>query len=347
MSWLKKIFRSRDDKGAALPENAAGRYEESRGAGDHGSSAAFVDAQPPELHERSGSDQSVNPGEGTEHSYELTGPPGRAMRDLLKLTESDECCVFFDPEETDCFAYHLTCDEAVELTKFPVAEWVESLPIIKSMHMKNVSLGGARYGCTVIVSFTNLGERAAIRLYRDSLPKAELMRAERKEIIRRINTLKPPTSLTHHNIEHLLQLIESRADAASGDIYDLLLEERVFTERQIDDLRSAGSIKFMLDRPVPRKQIVEVLARWMGAEYVDVELAEVDGDLAKKIPEGTARSLNVLPFAKDGDRVRVAFWNPFDENTRFTVNEYLGDRIIPVMSCEEDIRYELEKIYAR
>jgi len=268
----------------------------------------------------------------------------KMLREILKLADSDECCIFFDPEETECFVYHLTSSGAEELMKFPVELWAKELPVVKSMNCRTVSLDGREFGALVIVSFTNLGERAAIRLLA-GLPGPDHIREEKKSVIRRINTFKPPTALTHNNIDHLLQLVESRAGMTEGDLFEMLREERVFSEDEIAELRSSGSIKFVLAKPVPRKQLVECLARWMGVEYVDVEMTELDDALAKKIPEGTARSLNMLPYAEEDGRIRVAFWNPFDENAIFTVSEYLGGSITPVMSCEEDIRYELEKIY--
>ena len=268
------------------------------------------------------------------------------FKKFLVRRRTPSSCIFFDPEETECFIYELCDKGALEFDKISIRDWGQNLPALKSLNNRLISLDDSTYGCVVSIFLTNLGERSAVLLFEGKIPEGEALKEEKRKAIRRINRFKPATALTHRNIDHLVQMIKLRREHTSGDIFQMLEEEEVFKPGGIEKFKVGREFKSLLSMPVPRKPLVKTLARWLGAEYVDVELSDIDEKLAMRVPQEQAKTCNALAFKRDGVNIKVAFWNPFDEEAVSKIGESLGEKIIPVMSCEEDIRYELEKLYS-
>lgn len=264
----------------------------------------------------------------------------------VKRNKYKDSCLFFDPEEEECFVYQLKEEKAEQIMTIDLQRWTEILRDLKKINKKLFKLDGKKFGCSVSIFLTNLGERAAVVLFPEKFPPADEQKELRRNAIRRVNKLKPSTALTHKNQEHLAELIAQLEDKNLEDLYRGLLEEEIITQKQMKEVREAGdNVEKLLSLPVPRKQMVKTIAQWLGVDYVDVELIKIDKELAEIIPENVATEVGSLAFQRDGDKIKVAFWNPLDKKKVKKIEESLNTEIIPVMSCEEDIRYELEKIF--
>ncbi|MFP4496835.1 MAG: hypothetical protein ACLFQV_01390 [Vulcanimicrobiota bacterium] len=254
-------------------------------------------------------------------------------------------CLFFDPQETKCFAYLLNDDEAILLDSFPVEGWKNALENLKQINNKQIEAGQNKYTSFTSLLFTNLGERVALVLSHPSESGEEKLLEKKRRAIRLINRHKPATALTNKNIENLLTVFEENKDRDLKKFYAILVEDEVFTKEEMVELEKDQNLRTILEKPVSRKQMVKSLARWLGATYTDVELLKINEEVARKIPEEKAREMKILPYSLENNNIKVAYWKPFDRETVKFIEQYFDNDIFPVMSSEEDIRYELEKIY--
>lgn len=285
------------------------------------------------------------PEEDYASSITLISAVEEILANFLKTPGAEDNFVFFDPEENECFVYMIASDKVTLLTKMPVHNWDGLLMNLKACNGRKVSISGKFFLIFVGVYLSNLGERASAFLFENLSVKDEEITERKRRVIRQINRLKPATALTWKNKEHLARIIESRTGKTTGDLYQILLEDQVFSQEQIDALKAENDVMNVLDSPVSRKMIVKSLAKWLGVEYFDPELSEIDEKLARTLPRQAAFQNLIIPVEADGENIRVACWNPFDEKSIIKIKEHMGDKVTLLMSSEEDIRYMLEKIY--
>jgi hypothetical protein len=316
LSWFKKIFekekKSKKDISKADNKNVA----ETTGAAENESLVILADDEFREI--------------------------------LLKYIESpdfSDTCLLFDPQETNCYVFKLSEYDAFDLDVFDLSAWPGVQEKIKHLFNKCISIDDKRYACIVSLAFTNLGERAIIKLFADDFPSQENLKEEKRKVIRLVNRLKPATALTMENIVHLLDLLEKNKDKTVTELLECFKEDGTLEEEEFTNIKDIDNLRQLIGQPLARKKIVKAIAHLLKAEYIDVELTDVSEEVARKIPENIARKYLVVAFEEDEDKVKVALWNPFDEQVVEQVEKVLQKKIIPHMSCEEDIRYEIEKIY--
>lgn len=267
--------------------------------------------------------------------------------DIFKqMLQAGTDIVFFDPEEDKCFVYFLFPDEAVETRSIGVGEWKEFSTPLKEMNNHIVLLDDDEFICALSISLTNLGERIAARLLEHGMDQ-DMVKDAKREASRRVNRLKPATSMTHRNLERLFKLIESRKGMTQGDLVDLFLQEKLLEQDDIEEIRKDADYKTLFSGPYARKQLTLIASRWLGVEYYDVEMDGYDEDTAKLVPRETAEKIMALAYQSDENSVKVAMGNPFDSESINKLREILGKEIKPYICAEEDIRYELEKIHER
>lgn len=255
--------------------------------------------------------------------------------------------LFFDPEEKNCYIYRLSDEEAFLLTYIPVREYNQMLPVLKAMNRRDFNFEGRSFMFCICISFTNLGERVSVLFFDVDSRDDETMKALKKKAVRLVNRLKPPTALTRGNIKNLLQMLESKSNEEISKFFDILEKEQVIPTDHLESIKKSCSLEMALSYPAPRKLIIKALAKWLDLGYFDVELSDIDENTAKKIPEEMAKKLRVIPVAFKSGVYTVAFWNPFCEESVKYVKELLGDNIITVLGCEEEIRSKLKGIHSK
>lgn len=263
-----------------------------------------------------------------------------------RLIKSEMNFMFFDPEETKCYVYLLSDNKAHEIDEFPVDDWKKNTLLLKKMNSRLIELDGEKYLCILNVSLTNLGERIAIALLSPSARDDEI-KEKKRNAIRLVNKLKPATSLTHKNIENLEKIIEFRKERLGGDIFDLFLESKLLTREEVNKLRGEKDYRPLFSLPLPRKQVVRNVARWLGIDYYDVEISDYNEKTARILPEEMARRLMAILFKEEEKSVKIAMANPFNRESIEEIENLLGKRVVPFISCEEDIRCEMDKIYGK
>jgi hypothetical protein len=275
-------------------------------------------------------------------------PQGEFMEILQKYTDNEnftKSFLLFDPQEKKCYVSILSEDDIIELDVTDLSSWNDILKLIKNLYNKVVYIGENKYSCIVSMAFTNLGERGIVKLFAGDLPCEEDLKEEKRKIIKMVNCRKPATALTRENIEHLLSLLEENGQRTVPELLEHLKEDGNLEEEEFEKIKNISEFKHLLSQPLARKKIVKAVARMLQVEYIDVELIKIDEAFAKQIPVDIAKNLLVVAFEEEGDKVKTAFWNPFDKQAVEQVENVLQKKIIPYMSCEEDLRYEIEKIY--
>jgi type IV pilus assembly protein PilB len=95
------------------------------------------------------------------------------------------------------------------------------------------------------------------------------------------------------------------------------------------------------------RSLAEILAEQSGLELVDLAHASIDREIGNLLPEGEARRLSALPFAKNGDRIDVAVADPYAPGLQATLIEMLGAPVRLRVAAEGDIQQTLSSIHVR
>ena len=260
--------------------------------------------------------------------------------------EPDFLNIFFDPEEEHCYIYLIDEAEAIEKKRITREEWTIINPQIKKINQKIAVVKGKKFLAAFNMSLTNLGERITLILLKPQAGR-EALKSEKRNMIKAVNRLKPATALTHKNIESLIDTIKSCPGKPAEDIFKLFVKDEMLTKYQAEMLRKTNDFITLLKSPFPRKMIVQNVSKWLGVSYFDVEINEYDKRFAKRFPEEILKKLNVLIYEGDEEKVKAAFGNPFDIKKVKQIEEITGKKVEVNMACDEDIRYELEKIYQK
>lgn len=222
---------------------------------------------------------------------------------------------------------------------------------MKKLSNAHVSVKDKTYQCLLNVSLTNLGERITIVLTgapeENSNASLEDTTSKKRKAVKTINRLKPPTALTHLNLKNLINIIEKHSGFNYSVFINSFLNEGLIDSTRLELIDEDKRFIKLLSGPYPRKQVVKAASAALGQVYYDVEIDHYDEVLAKRLDKKTAESIRAIPIEKTEEHIRIACANPFDENAKKILSQHFELPLEILMSCEEDIRYELEKIYQR
>ena len=93
-------------------------------------------------------------------------------------------------------------------------------------------------------------------------------------------------------------------------------------------------------------QFTKVLAERLNVEFVDLDSAQLDRDVVKLIPEGTARKYTVIAVKKLGKRLTVATNDPVNFYIFEDLRAITGSSISPVLSTKSAINRAIGKMYS-
>ncbi len=88
---------------------------------------------------------------------------------------------------------------------------------------------------------------------------------------------------------------------------------------------------------VPSSTLGRYLQLTMGFPYVELSEIQVDLDLARRIPEKTARQNLALPFEERDDEVLVAMADPLNLATVDEISGIMGRRVVPFLAFSADL----------
>jgi len=124
---------------------------------------------------------------------------------------------------------------------------------------------------------------------------------------------------------------------------DLLLENKLLTDAQLSEARTAALATGRLDHAVvdlgfaSETDVLKLLGDSMGMDVVSVQDAEVDDDVLKLVPPKTVFRQQVFPLERENGSLRVAINNPFDLATLDEISDRTGLHVEPVLAPRAEI----------
>lgn len=91
------------------------------------------------------------------------------------------------------------------------------------------------------------------------------------------------------------------------------------------------------------EDVIKALATQFGLEYVDLDHHAVDRDILPLIPSKLIEDLFVLPFAEEGNRLKVIITDPLDLETLDLLRFRLNREITPVLAPLSKVKRFIDK----
>ncbi|RNA70220.1 GspE/PulE family protein [Alteribacter keqinensis] len=132
---------------------------------------------------------------------------------------------------------------------------------------------------------------------------------------------------------------------------DILVEAGVVTKEQVEKTVSAKRRSQKLGDAllehglVTETQLIEVLEFQLGIPHVTLSRHPVDSQLTNLVPKDMAKRHLVLPFQKEGDKLRVAMADPMDYVAIDDLRMHTGFSIEPSIASKKDIQQSIYKYY--
>lgn len=133
-----------------------------------------------------------------------------------------------------------------------------------------------------------------------------------------------------------------------------ILIERGLDARRLDDIArrsvergSAFILEVVSAGLIEEEVVADLAARALGTVLVAVEHGELDEESVRLVPRRIASRYLVLPVARDerGERLRVAFADPFDAEALEAVRRATGLEIEPLVATVSSIMGAIERAY--
>lgn len=133
---------------------------------------------------------------------------------------------------------------------------------------------------------------------------------------------------------------------------DMLVAAGVLTEKQLEwaleqqksSYKRLGEI-LIESGLVSEEDIAEARALQMEMPYVDLENVKVPDYVIQLVPEGVARTYNVVPLHATDDRLAIATANPMDVEAIDTVQRVSRRRVEPILASQAQIQSKLDSLY--
>jgi general secretion pathway protein E len=148
-------------------------------------------------------------------------------------------------------------------------------------------------------------------------------------------------------------LLEAKQKAAGGatraadgpPLTPGLLEQALATQQKEGGRIGEVLVKM---RAVTEEDVLAALGRQLGMAYVtDLKGADVDAELAAKVPIGFAKQHRVLPVKREGDDVVVATSDPLDVGALDDLRAQLAAELVPVLVASQKILEVINEVYGR
>lgn len=94
-------------------------------------------------------------------------------------------------------------------------------------------------------------------------------------------------------------------------------------------------------RIIDERELGELLATNYGVPFIDLKKVDIASDLLELIPQEMAVERKAVPFARDGDSLRVAVEDPSNLETIEFIRKKTGLTIIPYLATTPGMKYAL------
>ncbi len=96
---------------------------------------------------------------------------------------------------------------------------------------------------------------------------------------------------------------------------------------------------------VTEEGIAQALAHQFNIPYAPLSSVIIEPQVIKLIPEALARRYKVIPFAKQGNAIKVAMFDPLDVFATDDLKKVSGYQILPSVATERDIQKAIDQYY--
>lgn len=141
-------------------------------------------------------------------------------------------------------------------------------------------------------------------------------------------------------------------DAENQTLKDILLAESICTEKQLEEVeeehdRSGKPFsEVLIDYEIiSEDNLLELIARNLGTEVIDLRTLEPTKELVSMIQAETARNYGVIPVAFDGSTLTVCTKNPLNYQTTDDLRFLLGYDIILVVAKPTQLDSAIDRYY--
>lgn len=261
---------------------------------------------------------------------------------------TDGCrALLLDPEEEETRFFAVFEDHLEEIGRAPVSGHAALLSLLDSTKGGAITVGALRYRLEMFKSFNEFGDRLTVQFFEESRFSGEEIMERRQANIRLVNRLKPATSLTAKNEADIYATIQRNPRERS--FAQVLQADGALTEEQIAKVEPGDEyeLRLLQHNIFPRKVAALSLAHYLGVEYVDVEEVHFSKEAARLLDKEWELQNQVVPFAQDGQDLKVAMMDPTDTAVVAAIEERTGCKVRPFLSAAQDILVMVHKGHKR
>jgi hypothetical protein len=284
----------------------------------------------------------------TAPEVDLKGKLPPAVAEKLDQALERECrALLADPEEQETRWFGVFDQHLEELGRNPVGDHVEILEVLDSCRGGAITVQGVRYRIEIFKSFNEFGDRLVLQFFEEGRLDAEHSIERRQENIRLVNRLKPATSLTAKNELDIYGVLSRNPREHS--FVDLALKEGLLTSEDVERIPPGEDyeLRVLQGNIFPRKMAAMTLAHYLGVDYLDVEAASFSKEAARLLTREWELDRQVVPFAQDGQELKVAMMDPTDTALIAEIAEKTGLTVRAFCSAAQDIVGMIHKAHKR
>ena len=124
----------------------------------------------------------------------------------------------------------------------------------------------------------------------------------------------------------------------------LLIEKGLLTEKAFHELSTfAKNSEIALTDALIEKDIIsdenlgKLIANFVNVPFVNLAKVSIPDEVAKIIPEKTAKRHKIIPFARDQDGIKIAISDPSDTRVLSMIAKKTNEKVSPYFATERDI----------
>lgn len=121
------------------------------------------------------------------------------------------------------------------------------------------------------------------------------------------------------------------------------LDEALKIQKKEKNIRKLGDI-LIASRAVDEKNLIEMLSLQMGFPFLEPEFMELDHDLFNQVPYKLFMQNKFIPIKKQGEKVLVAFSDPFHKPTIDSARGIFKKEVEIAIAKADSIDFAIEKM---
>jgi len=137
-------------------------------------------------------------------------------------------------------------------------------------------------------------------------------------------------------------------------IQEILVEHFGLSKIEVEKLKKeaeqAGILlqQYVVDKKlVDKHRLLKILSEEWNTKVVDLEMIEIDPDLAKIVPVETCKRYKLVPFSKEEEMLFVAMADTRDLFAIEDIEFRTGLKVVPYLALPSDIREKIEQLYVQ